>query len=180
MTWQVHDICYCSVAKLWLTLCDPMDCSTPGFPVLHHLPEFAQTHVHWVGDAIQLSLPLSSPSPPAFSLSHHQDLFQWVGSLHQVAKVLELQLQHQSFQWHGSIYICTVWHSLEIQGPVISLPTSQGCGPNEMTQWLWNWNYFTFHTRLSCWPRWEVEFSSCLYPDPCSRSQFTHLFNRKK
>ena len=73
--------------------------STPGFPVHHQLPELAQTHVHWVSDAIQPSHPLLSPSPPAFNLSHHQGLFQWVSSLHQVAKVLELQLQHQSFQW---------------------------------------------------------------------------------
>ena len=65
-----------------------MDCSTPGFPVLHHLQELAQTHVHWVRDAIQPSHPLSSPSPPAFYLSQHQGLFQWVDSLHQVAKVL--------------------------------------------------------------------------------------------
>ena len=72
--------------------------SVPGLPVLHHLPEFAQTHVHWVGDAIQPSHPLSSPSP-AFSLSQHQGLFQWVGFSHQVARVLELQFQHQSFQW---------------------------------------------------------------------------------
>ena len=69
-----------------------MDCSTPGFPVFHHLPELAQTHVHWVGDAIQPSHPLSPPSPPAFNLSQHQGLFQWVGSLHQMAKVLELKL----------------------------------------------------------------------------------------
>ena len=68
-------------------------------PVLHYPPEFAQTHVHWVSDAIQLSHPLSSPSPPVFNLSQHQGLFQWVGSWHQVAKVLELQLQYQSFQW---------------------------------------------------------------------------------
>ena len=81
-----------------LTLCDPMDCSTPGFPVLHHLLEFAQTHVHWVSDANQPSCPLLSPSPPAVNLSHHQDLFQWVSSSHWVAKVLELHLQHQSFQ----------------------------------------------------------------------------------
>ena len=70
-----------------LTLCDPMDCSLPGFPVHHQLPELAQTLVHWVGDAIQPSHPLLSPSPPAFSLSQHQDLFQGVSSLHQVAKV---------------------------------------------------------------------------------------------
>ena len=76
-----------------LTLCNPMNCSTLGFPVLHCLPEFAQTHVHRVGDSTQPSHPLSSPSPPALSLSQHQGLFQWVSSSHQVAKVLELQLQ---------------------------------------------------------------------------------------
>ena len=68
-----------------------------SFPVLHYLPEFAQTHVHQVSDAIQPSHPLSPPSPPALHLSQHHGLFQWVGSLHQAAK--ELQLQHQSFQW---------------------------------------------------------------------------------
>ena len=73
-------------------LCDPMACSTPGFPNLHHLLEFPQTHVHWFGDAIQPSHPLSSPSPPAFKLSQHQGLFKWVSSLHQVTKVLELHL----------------------------------------------------------------------------------------
>ena len=92
-------LCCCLVAKSHLTLCDPTACSTPGFPVLHHLPEFTKTHVHGVGDAIQPSHPLSSPSPPALSLSQHQGLLQWVGPWHQVAKVLELQLQHQSFQW---------------------------------------------------------------------------------
>ena len=85
--------------SMWPTLCDPMDCSTPGFPVLHHLLEFSQTHVHWVSDAIQPSDPLPSPSPPAFNLSQHQGLFQWVSSSHQVAKVLQFHLQHQSFQW---------------------------------------------------------------------------------
>ena len=89
----------CSVAQLCLTLCDPMDCSTPGFPVLHYLLEFAQTRVHWVGDAIQPSHPLLSPSPLAFYLSQHHCLFQWVSSSHQMTQVLELQLQHQFFQW---------------------------------------------------------------------------------
>ena len=89
----------CSVAGSCLTLCVPMDCSMPGLPVLYHLPELVQTHVHWVSDAIQLFHPLSSPPPPAFSLSQHQGLFHWISSSHQVAKVLELQLQHQSFQW---------------------------------------------------------------------------------
>ena len=76
-----------------------MDCSTPGFPVHHQHLELAQTYVHWVGDAIQPSHPLSSPSPPGFSLYQHQGLFKWVTSSHQVAKVLEFQLKHQSFQW---------------------------------------------------------------------------------
>ena len=80
-------------------LCDPVDCSTPGLPVHHQFPELTQTHVYWVGDVIQPSHPLSFPSPPAFYLSQHQGLFKWVSSSHQVAKVLELQLQYQSFQW---------------------------------------------------------------------------------
>ena len=86
-------LCCCSVAKSCPTLCNLMDCSTPGLPVFHHLLEFAQVHVHWIGDAIQPSHPLSSPSPPAFHLSQHQGLFQWVGCSYQVAEVLELQLQ---------------------------------------------------------------------------------------
>ena len=88
---------FSSVAQSWMTLCDPMNCSTPGLPVHHQLWELTQTHVHWVGDTIQPSHPLSSPSPPAFNLSQCQGLFQWVSSLHQVARVLEFQ--HQSFQW---------------------------------------------------------------------------------
>ena len=88
-----------SVAQACPSLCDPTGRSTPGLSVHHQLPESTQTHVHWVSDAIQPSHPLSSPSPPAFNLSQHQGLFQWVSSSHQVAKVLEFQLQHQSFQW---------------------------------------------------------------------------------
>ena len=87
-----------SSVQICPTLCDPVDYSTPGFPVHHQLPEFTQTHVHRVGNAIQPSHPPSSPSPPAFNLSQHQGLYQLVGSLHQVAKVLGFQLQHQSFQ----------------------------------------------------------------------------------
>ena len=80
---------FSSVTQSCLTLCDPMYCSTPGLPVHHQLPEVTQTHVHWVGDAIQPSYPLSSPSPLAFNLSQRQSLFQRVSSSHQVAKVLE-------------------------------------------------------------------------------------------
>ena len=89
---------FSSVAQSCPTLCDPMDCSMPGFPVQQQLPEHIQTHVHRVSDAIQQSHPLSSPSPPALNLSQQQGLFQGVNSSHQVAKVLEFQLQHQSFQ----------------------------------------------------------------------------------
>ena len=95
-----------SLSRVWLFVTPwstwspaaPDSCSTLGFPLLHYLPEFTQAHVHWFGDAIQPSHPLSSPSPPAFNLSQHQGLFKWVSSSHQVAKVLELQLQYQFFQ----------------------------------------------------------------------------------
>ena len=94
--WSVQ---FSSVTQSCRTLCDPMNCSMPGLPVHHQLLESTQTHVHQVSDAIQPSHPLSSPFPPALNLSQHQGLFQWVSPLHQVAKVLEFQFQHQSFQW---------------------------------------------------------------------------------
>ena len=97
-TFRKHSVQFSSVTQSCLTLCDHMDCSTPGFPVHHQPPELAQTHGHQVGDAIQPSHSLSSPSPPAFNPSQHQGLFQGVSSSHQVAKVSEFQLQHQSFQ----------------------------------------------------------------------------------
>ena len=90
VTGGAREGCFCSVTKSRLTLYNPTDCSMPGFPVLHYLPEFAQTHVRWVGDAIQSSHPLLFPSPPAFNLSQHQGLFQWVSSSHQVATVLRV------------------------------------------------------------------------------------------
>ena len=90
---------FSSVTQSCPTLCDPMNHSTPGLPVHHKLSEFTQTHAHQVGDAIQLSHPLPSPSPPAPNPSQHHGLFQRVNSSHEVAKVLEFQLQHQSFQW---------------------------------------------------------------------------------
>ena len=95
----LSNIQFSSVAQSCPTVCNPMNRSTPGLPVHHQLPEFTQTHVHWLGDAIQPSHPLSSASPPAPNPSQHQGLFQWINSSHQVAKVLEFQLQHQSFQW---------------------------------------------------------------------------------
>ena len=90
---------FSSVAQSCPTPCDPINCSTPGLPVHHKLLEFSQTHAHWVDDAIQPSHPLLSPSPPAPNPSQHQGLFQRVNSSHEVARVLEFQLQHQSFQW---------------------------------------------------------------------------------
>ena len=95
----ISSVQFSSVAQSCPTLCDPMNHSTPGLPVHHQLSEFTQTHVHRVGDAIQPSHPLLSPSPPAPNPSQHQSLFQWVNSSHEVAKVLEFQLQHQSLQW---------------------------------------------------------------------------------
>ena len=96
-TGSLYSIQFSSVSQLCLTLCNPVDCSMPGLPVHHQLPEFTQTHVHWVGNASQPPHILSSPSPPTFSLSQHQGLFIWVSPSNQVAKVLEFQLQHQSF-----------------------------------------------------------------------------------
>ena len=90
---------FSSVTELCPTLCDSMNCSTPRLHVHHQLPEFTQIPIYRVGDAIQPSHPLSCPSPPIFNLSQHQGLFKWVSSSHQAAKVLEFQLQHQSFQW---------------------------------------------------------------------------------
>ena len=96
---HVFNIPFSSVQSLsCVWLCNLMDCRTTGFPVHHKLPELSQSHVHWIGDIIQPSYHLSSPSPPSFNLSQHQGLFKWVSSSHQVAKVLEVQLQHQSFQ----------------------------------------------------------------------------------
>ena len=90
---------FSSVAQSCVTLCDPMDYSTPGLPIHHQLLDFTQTHVHWVGDAIQPPHLLSSPSPHAFYLSQHQGLFKWVSSSHQGGQSLEFKRQHQSFQW---------------------------------------------------------------------------------
>ena len=114
-SWQthVHNYIFCClvVTKLYLTLWEFMDCSMLDYPVLHYLPELAQTHVHWVSDAIQPSHPPSPVSLLALNLLQHQGLFQWAGSPHQVAKVLELQLQ--SFQW---IFHWIFWFPLGLTG----------------------------------------------------------------
>ena len=95
----ISSVQFSSFVQSCLTLCSPMDCSTTGLAVHHQWMEFTQTHVHWVGDAIQPPHLLLSPSPPNFNLSQHQGLFKWLSSSHQVAKILKFQLQHQSFQW---------------------------------------------------------------------------------
>ena len=120
----IKSCCFSSVQLLsHVWLCNPMDCSMPGLPVHQQLLEFTQTHVHWVSDAIQPSHPLSSPSPPTFNHSQNQGLFKWVSSSHQVAKISEFQLQHQSFQWKpGLISFRMDWlDPLAVQGTLKSL-----------------------------------------------------------
>ena len=117
-----------------------MDSSILGSPVLHHLPELAQTHVHWVSDAIQPFHPLSSPSPLAFSLSQHQGLFKWAGSSHQVA--IALELQHQSFQWiFRTDFLRIDWFDiLAVQGTLKSLLQHH----SSKTSILWYSAFFMF------------------------------------
>ena len=122
---------FSSVAQSCPTLCDPMNCSTPGLPIHHQLPESTQTHVHWVGDAIQPSHLLLSPSPPALTLSQHQGLFHWVSSLHQVAKVLEFQLQHLMNGWQ----IC-LWLDSDLSFICISKWFCDESGINDKHEWL--------------------------------------------
>ena len=108
---------FSSVTQSCPTFCDPMDYSTPGFPVHHQLVELAQTHIHWVGSAIQPSHPLLSPSPSASNLSQHQGLFQWHSSSHQVAKVLELFNISPSNEYSGLISFRMDWLDLlAVQG----------------------------------------------------------------
>ena len=132
---------FSSVTQLCSTLCDPMNCSTPGLPVHHQLLESTQTHVHWVGDAIQTSHLLLSPSPSAHNLSQHQGLFKWVRSLHQVAKVLEFQLQHQSFHEHpGLIFFRMDWLDLlAVKGTLKSLLQNH----SSKASILWRSAFFT-------------------------------------
>ena len=128
----MNDIQFSSVTQSCPTLCDPMNHSTPGLPVHHQLPESTQTHVHCIGDAIQPSHPLSSPSPLVLNLSQHQDLLKWVSSSHQAAKVLEFQCQHQSFQWIFRIYSLIKRASLVAQNH-----------PDPLVHEEWPFLYFT-------------------------------------
>ena len=115
--------CCCSVARSCPTFCGLIDCSTPGFPGIHYVLEFAQTHIHWVDNAIQPFHPLSPPSPLARNLFQHQGLIQWVNS-HQVAKVLEFQLE--SFQWiFSALGLRMIWSPYSSRDSQESSPTSQ-------------------------------------------------------
>ena len=139
---------FSSVAQSCPTPCSPMGCRTPGFPVHHQIPEFTQTYVHWVSDAIQPSHPLSSPSPLTFNLSQQQGLFKWVSSLHQVAKILELQFQYQSFQWILELISFRMgWlDSLVVQGTLKSLLQHH----SSETSILWNSAFFIVQLTSIC------------------------------
>ena len=119
----ISSVQFSSVTQLCPTLCNPMNHSTPGLPVHHQLLEFTQTHVHRAGDVIQPSHRLLSPSPPAPNPSQHQGLFQWVNFSHEVAKVLEFQPQHQSFQWtpRTGLFRMDWLDLLDVQGTLKSL-----------------------------------------------------------
>ena len=129
---SVHISSASSVAQSCLNLCDLMNCM-PSFPLHHHLPELSQTHVHRVGGAIQPSYPLSFPSPPAFNLALHQDLFQRVSSLYQVAKVLWFHLQHRSFQWTFRTDFLKKWL---VWSPCS--PRDLGVKMTDIRNFLWN------------------------------------------
>ena len=118
---ELKSVQFSSVTQWCLTLCDPMDCGTPGLPVYHQLPEFTQTHVHWVSDIIQPPHPLLSPSPPTFNLS--RGLFQWVSSLHQVAKLYCFSFSIiLSNEYSGLIFFTMDWFDLlAVQGTLKNL-----------------------------------------------------------
>ena len=143
------DFSFGSVAQLCLTLCDPMDCSTPGFPAHHLLPELAQTHVHWVGGAIQPSHPLSSPLPPAFNVSQHQGLFQWISffalggqniGASSLSSVLSMNIQDWVPLW------LTGWISLQSKGlsRVFSSTTVQSISSSALSL-LYGWTLTFIH-----------------------------------
>ena len=140
---------FSSVAQSCPTLCDPMNRSPPGLPVHHQLPEFTETHVHWVSDAIQPSHPLSSPSPPAPNPSQHQSLFQWDNSSHEVAKVLEFQLYHQPFQWYSGLISFRIdWLDLlAVQGTLKSLLQHH----SSKATILWHSAFFISNYHIHTW-----------------------------
>ena len=143
---------FSSVTQSRLTLCTPMDYSTPGFPVHHQLPELTQTHVHRVGDAIQPSHPLLSPSSPTFNLSQHQGLFQWVGSSHQAAKLLDFRFSiSPSNEYSGLISFRIDWlDPLAVQGTLKSLLQCHNSKASIFGTQLSSWSNSHIHT-------WQLE-----------------------
>ena len=137
----ISSVQFSSFAQSCPTLYDPISCSIPDFSVHHQLWELMQTYVHRLSDAIQPSCPLPSPSPPAFNLSQHQGLFQWVSSLYQVAKVLGLQLQHPSFQWTFRVDLSGLRDPGTVQGTLKSLLQHH----NSKASILWHSAFFTVH-----------------------------------
>ena len=130
---------FSSLTQSCLTLCNPMDCSTPDFSGPHHLLKFAQVNVHCIGDAIQPSHPLMPSSPSALNLSQHQGLFQWVSCSHQMTKMLEFHLHHQSFQWVFGVdfpYNWLVWSFCCPRDSQESSPAPQFQGINSSVLWL--------------------------------------------
>ena len=123
--------CCCSVTQSCLTLCYPMECSTLGLSVPHHLPKFAQVHVDCIGDAIPLSHPLTPSLPSVLSLSQHRELFQWVNCSHQMTKILEFQLQHQSSQRVGRLFL-SLWKCLFLPPPQMIEYEEWGNGSSRM------------------------------------------------
>jgi len=146
-----------------------MDHSTPGFPVLHYLLEFAKTHVHWVSDGIKSSHPLLPPSPPALNLSQHQGLFQWVGSSHQVAKVLELQFRIcPSNEYSGLISFRIDWFDLVVQDSQESSPAPQF---KSINSWMLSFLYCpTFASIHDYWKNHSFDST-----DLCQQSDVTSM-----
>ena len=149
----------------WPQVLGVEDCSVPGLPVHHQLPELTQTHILWIGDAIQPSHPLSSPSPPAFNLSQHQGLFQWVSSLHQVTKTLEFQLQHQ--------LDCCIWGGLSVFWQLV-VPLY--CGGSSLWVGLYEWL-----VKVSCLGKlaslfWWVELDFSPECNEVSSSEFWDVY----
>ena len=164
----------CSVQFSSVTVmsdCNPMNQSTPGLPVHHQLPESPQIHVHWVSDVIQPFHPLSCPSPPALNLSQHQGLFQWVSSLHKVAKVLEFQFQHQSFhEYSGLITFRIDWPDILAGDSQESSPTSQFKSINtSMLSFLYSPTLTSIH---DYWKNHSFDKANL-----CQQSKVSYFFN---
>ena len=161
-----------------------MDCSTPVFPVLHYLPEFAQIHAHWVSDAIQWSHSLSPPSPSAINLSQHQDLFQWVSSSHQVARVLELPLQHQNLMGYSLWTHRRVRHNFksEQQQPHLNhlcIPNSECSGAlGDMTGSGWSMTRLKAHNYIIRY--WRAGYYLALSPNSVYCLNTDDALKRKK